>query len=205
MKKVLAVALLLGMILVLGACGKQPEAQTVGGWTLTEDAAVSGEAQGAFDKALDGLVGVSYQPVALLGTQLVSGTNYCFLCEAAVVYPDAQPYYAIVTVYENLQGEAEIRSIVTLDLGKIAESGVVENADAPSGQALGGWNVDRESRVDADGAVLHLASQVVSGTNHCVLCKGWTLTFLYEDLEGKTEILKTVPLDLAALSQSADN
>lgn len=205
MKRVFTIALLLAMLLTLGACGKQPEPQNVGGWTLTEDTAVTEQAQSAFDKALDGLVGVNYQPVALLGTQLVSGTNYCFLCEAAVVYPDAQPYYAVVTVYENLQGEAEIRNIVTLDLGQIAESGVVENAEAPAGQSLGGWTVDRESSVEAEGAVLHLASQIVSGTNHCVLCKGWTLTFVYENTEGKTEVLKTVPLDIAALAQSAES
>lgn len=204
MKRMIVIALLLGMLLALGACGKQQEPQKVGGWTLTEDGVVTEQAQSAFDKALDGLVGVNYQTVALLGTQLVSGTNYCFLCEATVVYPDAQPYYAVVTVYENLQGEAEIRNIVTLDLGQIAESGVVENANAPDGQSLGGWTVDRESSVETEGAVLHLASQVVSGTNHCVLCKGWTLTFVYENLEGKTEILKTAPLDIAALAQSAE-
>ena len=203
MKKIIAIALLLALLLTLGACGKQQE-KKVGGWTLSEDGAVTDEAQAAFDKALDGLVGVSYQTVALLGTQLVSGTNYSFLCEAAVVYPDAQPYYAVVTVYENLQGEAEIRNIVTLDLGQIAESGVVESAAAPDGQSLGGWTVDRESSAETEGAVLHLASQVVSGTKHCVLCKGWTLTFVYENLEGKTEVLKTVPLDIAALSEPAE-
>jgi hypothetical protein len=62
---------------------------------MTEDAVLTEEAQSAFDKAMEGLVGVNYTPLALLGTQLVSGTNYSFLCEAAVVYPDAQPYYAV--------------------------------------------------------------------------------------------------------------
>lgn len=205
MRKMLAVMLLCCALLALCACGKQAEepetAETVGGWTLTEDAAVTEKARTAFDKALEGLTGVNYTPVALLGTQLVSGTNYCLLCEAAVVYPDAQPYYAVVTVYENLQGEAEIRNIVVLDLGQIQETGTVENAEAPEGQSLGGWTVDRESSVEVEGAVLHLASQVVSGTNHCVLCKGWTLSFVYENLDGETEILNTVALDLGALSQ----
>ena len=175
--------------------------QVVGGWTLTEDAALTEEAQGAFDKAMDGLVGVNYTPIALLGTQLVSGRNYCIVCEAAVVYPGAQPYYAVVTVYQDLQGKAEVRNIVALDLGKIEETGTIEDSQPAGGPVLGGWSVDRESYLEVPDGVMHLASQVVAGTNHAVLCKGWKLCFVYADTQGKTEILKTVPLDIAALSQ----
>ena len=42
------------------------------------------------------------------------------LCRAAVVYPGAQPYYAVVTVYEDLQGGAELQSITPLDLAALA-------------------------------------------------------------------------------------
>ena len=202
MRKFRILLLAAAMLFTLAACGqKKAEPEKVGGWTLNDSFAISAEAQQAFDKAMDGLVGVNYQPIGLLGTQLVSGTNYSFLCEAAVVYPNAQPYYAVVTVYADLQGKAEVRNIVALDLGKIAESGAVENAEAAGQQLLGGWTVDRESSVELDGAVQHLASQVVAGKNHCVLCKGWTLSFVYENLEGKTEVTKTVPLDIAELSQ----
>ena len=51
---------------------------------------------------------------------------------------------------------------------------------------------------------MHLATKVVSGANHVVLCKGWNLCFVYADTQGKTEILKTVPLDIAALSQPSE-
>ena len=204
MKKVISVALLLAVILALSACGqKKAEPETVGGWTVG-DGVLTEEAQAAFDKAMDSLVGVSYSPLVLLGTQGVSGTNYCVLCEASVVYPDAKPYYALVYVYENLQGETEILNIAALNLGDIAESGEIRNADAEAGQTLGGWTVDRDSKVEVDNAVMHLASQLVSGTNHCVLCKGWTLSFVYENLEGKTEVTKTVDLDIAALSQPSE-
>ena len=129
MKKIMSIVLTVLLLLALTACGGQKqEAQTLGGWTLTEDAALTQEAKDALEGALEGLVGVNYTPVALLGTQLVSGTNYCFLCEAAVVRPDAQPYYALVSVYQDLQGKAEIRSIVALDLGKIEESGTIEDS-----------------------------------------------------------------------------
>ncbi len=208
MKKMIAMLLALCLLTALSACGGREERQTLGGWTLTEDGAVSERAQKAFDKATDGIAGASYQPVALLGTQVVSGMNYCFLCEV-MLYTDrvdaCSLYYAVVTVYENAQGEAEILNTVPLDLGQILESGAVEQTDSALAPMLGSWQMDRESSVEAEDAVLHLASQPVSGTNHCVLCKGWKLCYIYEDLEGKTETLKTVDLDLGALSRPAQN
>ena len=97
-------------------------APLLGGWDLSGDLALTDEAQAAFDKATEGLLGVNYTPLALLGTQLVSGTNYCLLCEAAVVYPGAQPYYALVYVYADLQGAAEISTIVPLDIAELSEA-----------------------------------------------------------------------------------
>ena len=203
MKKLMAFILAALLLFSLSACGQgKTEAKSVGGWTLTDDGAVTKESKDAFDKAMDGFVGVSYTPVALLGTQLVSGMNYSFLCEATVVYPDARPYYAVVTVYQDTQGKAEIKNIVALDLGKIQESGAIEDSQPDSAQALGGWSVDRDTRLEVPDGVLHLASQTVSGTNHCVLCKGWNLCFAAVTVQ-KTEITKTVPLDIASLSQSA--
>lgn len=204
MKKFTAFLLAALMLFALAACGQQKaDVQTAGGWKLTEDGALTEEAQSAFDKAMEGFVGVNYTPLALLGTQLVSGTNYCFLCEATVVYPDAQPYYAVVSVYQDLQGKAEILNIVALDLGKIAESGTIEDSQPDGGALLGGWTVDRESYLEVPDGVMHLASQVVAGANHVVLCKGWNLCFVSADTQGKTEIVKTVPLDIAALSRNA--
>ena len=205
MKRILAVMLALLLLAALAACGQQnTETETVGGWTITQSAELSETAQSAFDKAMETLVGVNYTPVALLGTQIVSGTNYCFLCEAAVVSPDAQPYYAIVSVYEDLQGSASVLNIVAMDIGKIAETGKIEDSQPEGGQLLGGWTVDRESSVDVPDGVMHLASQVVAGVNHCILCKGWKLCFATTDTEGKTEVTKTVDLDIAALSQPSE-
>ena len=204
MKRSFALILALILMFALAACGQKKEEAKTGGWTLTEDAALPEEARGALDKAMDGLVGVNYTPLALLGTQLVSGTNYCILCEAAVVYPDAQPYYAIVTVYQDLQGKAEVRNIVALDLGKIEESGTIEDSQPQGAQLLGGWTIDRDSYLEVPDGVMHLATKVVAGSSHVVLCKGWNLCFVYADTKGKTEILKTVPLDIAVLSQPSE-
>lgn len=205
MKKLFALMLTMLMVLALCACGqsKAPAAEkepaVVGGWTISEDAALTDEARAAFEKAMEGFTGVGYEPVALIGTQVVSGTNYCILCEARVIVPDAAPYYALVYVYADLKGGAEILNIAALDLGDIAETGEIKAADPTSGNLLGGWKLDRESTVKVDGALLHLASQLVNGTNHCVLCQGGKLVFVFESLDGKTELKSEVPLDLGAL------
>lgn len=82
-----------------------------GRWQEAESPALTKEALSAFNKATDGLVGVAYTPIALLSTQVVAGTNYRILCEATVVYPGAEPYYVVMTVYEGLDGSASILSV----------------------------------------------------------------------------------------------
>ena len=200
MKKMMALILALVMVFALAACGQQ-KAPAVGGWTPVEDARMTDDAQSAFDKAMESLIGVNYVPVALIGTQLVSGTNFCILCEASVVSPDAKPYYALVYIYRDLQGKAEVTNIVKLDIGDIAESGEIKAAEDAGETLVGGWVVDRESSVEVKGALIHLASQVVSGKNHCVLCEGNELVFVYENLEGKTEVTQRVVIDLGAFNK----
>lgn len=92
-----------------------------GGWRPSESPSLTDEVQNAFDTALDGLTGVDYIPFALLGTQTVAGTNYAVLCEATVVYPDAEPYYAIVYLYEDLGGNSELTDIINLETEPTAQ------------------------------------------------------------------------------------
>lgn len=88
----------------------------LGAWELPDDLALTKEAKDAFGKAMEGLTGVSYVPVALLGTQIVAGTNYSILCRSTVVYPGAETTYAIVYIYEDLEGQASILRIQNLEL-----------------------------------------------------------------------------------------
>ena len=42
-------------------------------------------------------------------------------------------------------------------------------------------------------------SQLVSGTNHAVLCKsadGWTVVYLYQDLKGNVSVMNIAPVVL---------
>ena len=88
--------------------------ERVGGWTQPASPTMTKEAKTAFDKAMEGVVGVSYRPVELLGTQVVAGTNYRILCDAQVVYPGTEPYQAVVTIYQDLDGNVEILEITDL-------------------------------------------------------------------------------------------
>ncbi len=83
----------------------------VGAWQEAESPALTEEAKAAFQKATEGFVGVDYVPVALLSTQTVAGTNYRILCEATTVYPGAEMHYAVVSVFESLDGTANIINV----------------------------------------------------------------------------------------------
>ena len=104
------------------------KAAVLGGWNIPADTALTEEVIDAFEKAMEGLLGVDYTPVAYLGYQVVAGLNHAILCEASVVIPDAEPYYAIVYIYEDLEGNAEILQIVALEEGDVtvAEDGTIE-------------------------------------------------------------------------------
>lgn len=66
------------------------------------------EVKKAFEKAIAGLDGCTYEAIAYLGSQTVTGTNYFILCRLTPVAPNAESSFALVTVYEDLKGNAEI-------------------------------------------------------------------------------------------------
>ena len=94
-----------------------------GGWTPAADPAVTEELRAKFEKATEALLGVNYSPVAYLGSQVVAGINHAILCQAAAVYPDAQPYFVIVYLYEDLAGNVSILNIADFDFGSFCTYG----------------------------------------------------------------------------------
>ena len=79
-----------------------------GGWTVPDTPEVTAEAKKALENASKTLTGAEYRPVALLGTQVVSGTNYVIFCEMKATVPNGASDYAFVYVYEDLKGNAQI-------------------------------------------------------------------------------------------------
>lgn len=62
------------------------------------------EAMDVFNEALQGLVGVNYEPFAF-ATQVVAGTNYSFLAKARPVVPDPPLGVAKIHIFAPLPGQ----------------------------------------------------------------------------------------------------
>lgn len=101
MKRFLAITLSLVMLFLAAAfASSEPGADQAddADWTLPDTIEMTAEATAVFNKALEGLVGVTYEPLGFLGEK--NGT-YCILCRATVVYPGAKPGYALVYVNDD--------------------------------------------------------------------------------------------------------
>ena len=99
-----------------------PGSVVMGGWTSSEDSSVTEERKEIFEKGTSTLTGASYKPVAYLGSQVVAGTNHAFLCQSMTAYPgslDVEPAYAVVYLYQDLQGNVSILSIGDFDIGSL--------------------------------------------------------------------------------------
>ena len=67
-------------------------------WTLPDTIEMTSAVTELFNKGMEGLVGVNYEPLGYLGEK---DGLYCILCRATVVYPGAVPYYALVYVNDD--------------------------------------------------------------------------------------------------------
>lgn len=89
-----------------------------GGWTVnaadfTPEA--NPDAKAALETATGNLLGVGYEPIAFLASQVVAGTNYKMFCRTTPVIPDAEPFFTVVTVYADLDGNAEVTDVTNVD------------------------------------------------------------------------------------------
>ena len=121
---ILALALMLALALGLaGACAdeivEEAPGTLSGGWTTAEDPAITDDLNNMFWQAMDsyqtGTITVAYTPVALLGTQVVAGTNYAVLCKASEINKGTT--WVIVYLYQDLEQNASVLKIDGVALG----------------------------------------------------------------------------------------
>ena len=132
---------------------------------------------------------------------MVSGTNHCILCTALSEDSDDPASYALVTIYQSLDGNTDVLDIF--------------DCDAPAGMPdlLGGWQAPETPELteaaktalekalkDTEGTavrpMLLLATQLVSGTNYSIFCEvtesgaapAYEILHVYESLDGAAEI-----------------
>lgn len=87
--------------------------QMPGGWTKFRSDISSAELE-IFKKALIGLTGVNYTPVAI-SSQVVNGTNYQFFCNGNVVIPNSANEAFMIEVYVDLNGTVERKAIMKIE------------------------------------------------------------------------------------------
>lgn len=95
----------------------------VGGWEMAADEQPGLE---AFRKATADLPDEVYSPIRVIGTQLVAGHNYCVLSQKTNT-SDTAPSFTLVTVYEDLEGNATITDKVDLDPSGIPQKKLLED------------------------------------------------------------------------------
>ncbi|MGN1389713.1 MAG: hypothetical protein ACI4WR_08695 [Bulleidia sp.] len=205
------------------------DAQTTGAYEINADltsANLPDDAQKAFDKALDGMTGTAYSPIVLLARQVVSGTNYSILCMEQTTVPGAPPELHIITIYEDLDGNASISEDTLFDLSAAG----VSSAASIDPESVGAYETNTEftpeeipeaassalekaldglTGADYQAAAL-LGTQTVSGTNYAVLClvtpvvpdgeacSTWSVVTVYQSLDGTCEITSVYDIEPAA-------
>lgn len=81
---------------------------------IIEQADLAPEIQAAFDTAEKQLIGVSYKPVAYIGSQVVRGVNHYIVCEAKYIYPGAEPH-AVVLAINIFEGNISVVGILPIN------------------------------------------------------------------------------------------
>ena len=131
MKKLFAFLLVLcislGFSMSVPAEGTENMAPMLGGWQATSDETVTEETRALLNKAFDGIDGEAIKPIAVLGTQIVAGTNTCVLCRITPSVTEAVPYYVLIYIYEDLQGNVQLLQIQELELGVAYEDDSDDN------------------------------------------------------------------------------
>ncbi|MCQ2472281.1 MAG: hypothetical protein MJ147_09630 [Clostridia bacterium] len=220
MKKFVSLALVCLMAFGFVGCkGKKNQGDDVvcGGWGIPEKLTESSldENLAATFAAACKKTKKNLTPQALLGTQVVSGTNYAFLCK------DKKGKPAIAIVYEGFDSSAEIISVKELDVVGYA------GKDTAPERLSGGWTIGESVKankiaLDAENAlriasgtqnkinyepIALLGQQVVAGMNYLILCKGTAnaegavpalyILRIYNALDGSAEITSSTILDIA--------
>lgn len=204
---------------IYGLSAAETVSAMAGGWALDSgcgDVAMPDAAREAFDLAADSILGASCTALAYLGSQVAAGTNYAYLCRVAAVTPEATDRLAVVIVYRDLSGNAEIAEVRDVYIGEYNTGDVA--VSFPEDGLAGGWTIWNESNGllpkraneafdEAVTAVTDVAyapaallgTQIVAGTNYAFLCTAvpvdeeaasaaLAVVIVYSPLEGEAAV-----------------
>ena len=202
---------------------EKKEEPLLGGWQLFDkfNVVLTQEEKEIFEKATAEMLSVKYEPIRVIATQIVNGTNYAYLVAQSKVVENPTKEFYIIKIYKDLEGNVDFKAINKLDPTSIVAKDAQE-------QLMGGYEVEGP---DNSGILLDenaqssfnkaaeayvgvnlqpvqlLASQIVNGTNYIALCKGQTVSekpvngiyivTWHADLNGDGQITDVALLDLA--------
>ena len=197
--------------------------EIAGGWEVNSGSTAMSKnraAYAAFKKATAELEGVSYQPVAVLGTQVVAGTKYAILCKATAVIPDAVPEITIMYIYEDLDGKVEITGFQTIisDSGKDgfkANTGKFAIKNKKNKTVYSAYKKAANELAGVDyKPVLYLGKQSKSGSNYMILCRSqvvypdapyeWSLVTVSKSAKGKVTLGDVQTLELGNTDEDSE-
>ena len=117
MKKFVSLLALAALLLSCLIAPSFAEEHLLGAWYANMDhpTEIPQDVLDAFQAATESMTGYVYKPIALLGSQVVAGMNYCLLCEKTLVVPDAQPSYALVYINDGINGEKQVLKIEDIE------------------------------------------------------------------------------------------
>lgn len=84
----------------------------IGGWS-NFDFTLTPQAKDAFETAMQPLFGARYTPLAF-ASQVVAGTNYCFLCDVQYATPFPDENAVKVYIYQQSDGKPHHYRIVPI-------------------------------------------------------------------------------------------
>ena len=194
MKKRIIVALLLTVVLALGAVAPALAAQP-GAWKVNAKAGsylTSGD-KALFKKAVRKLTGASYKPVFRLAKQTVAGTNYAFLCTSTTATASPVKGWKVVLVNVSPKGKCKVLKIRNVNIAKLktrgsayaqpSEDGAwMYNSKAVSSKGIpsAASKAFKKAARDYAGVSLTplalLGTQTVAGVHYKFLCRGVAMT-----------------------------
>ncbi len=153
MKKIIISFLIICSVICLTGCdalnnvGK--DRTKLGGWTLDLNANmlnIPNDALVVYNKAVQNYTEMKLEPIAYLGKQIVSGTNYMYFCKVTAGKTKLYTNYRVVVIYNDLEGNASITSVKTFDIVSYADKSIPPINE----ETTGGWAIN----TNMNGAVL---------------------------------------------------
>ena len=169
-------------------------APVVGGWEISRDTIVTGELSDIFKSAVESSKDYCiFEPRFYLASQVVAGTNHCFLATAGLTQDDGTRdyYWVLVYIYEDLNGDCTLLDIKLLEWNlEPTSNGFVAlsefpDYDMPTGYMYDSYSIDSyyESMIEEALAECDLETELDAEAFLGTGVKGANFTFLTKQVD----------------------